>query len=159
MLENIVRFILLVLLCLLVGTMFGILVGYNPASLSAMAYVEQQQNAIRALNTLLPVMGAVCIVLALVLAVLSKRDSRSRYLYAGAAALMLVAALVTRFGNQPINAIVMSWSPQAPAANWSQLRDQWWQWHIVRSIAGIGALVLITLAVLAAKSRRAENAA
>lgn len=159
MLANLCRFVLLVLLGLLVGTMFGILIGYNPASLSALAYVEQQQNAIRALNTLLPALGALCILLALCLAALSKGDARSRALYAGAAALMLVAALVTRFGNQPINAIVMSWSPQSPPAGWAQLRDQWWQWHVVRSIAGIGALMLVTLAVLGAGSRRGRGAA
>jgi hypothetical protein len=62
--ANAIRFILLLLLSLLIGTMFGIWLGFNPASLSAAAYVEQQQNAIRSLNTLLPVMGAVCILLA-----------------------------------------------------------------------------------------------
>jgi hypothetical protein len=62
--TNAIRFILLLLLSLLIGTMFGIWVGFNPASLSAAAYVEQQQNSIRSLNTLLPVMGAVCILLA-----------------------------------------------------------------------------------------------
>jgi len=150
MFVNIACFLLLVLLALLVGTMFGIWVGFNPASLSAAAYVEQQQNAIRSLNTLLPAMGAICILLATSLAVLSRDNPRSRYLLFAAAALMLVAAAVTRFGNQPINAIVMSWSPQSPAANWVELRDLWWQWHVVRSVAGIGALVLSVLAILAA---------
>jgi hypothetical protein len=43
MTANVVRFLFLVTLALLVGTMFGIWVGYNPAGLSATAYVEQQQ--------------------------------------------------------------------------------------------------------------------
>ena len=107
MTANLIRFLLLVLLALLVGTMFGIWVGANPAGLSAAAYVEQQQNAIRSLNTLLPVMGAICIALAITLALLTKTDRRSRYLLLGAAMLMLVAAIVTRIGNQPINAVVM----------------------------------------------------
>ena len=148
MAANTIRFVLLVLLALLVGTMFGIWVGFNPARLSASAYVEQQQNAIRSLNTLLPAMGAVCVLLTVVLAVLSKGDSRSRSLLVAAAVLMVTAGLVTRFGNQPINAVVMTWSAQAPAENWAQLRDAWWQWHIVRSLAGITALALTTLAVL-----------
>jgi hypothetical protein len=46
-LQYILRFALIVLLALLVGTMFGIWIGFNPSSLSASAYVEQQQNAIR----------------------------------------------------------------------------------------------------------------
>ena len=151
MAANIVRFSLLILLALLVGTMFGIWAGFNPASLSASAYVEQQQNAIRSLNTLLPAMGAVCILLAVALAFMSKSDSRGRYLLFAAAVFMIVAGLVTRFGNQPINAVVMTWSAQAPAANWAQLRDEWWQWHIVRTLAGIAALALTVLAALWSK--------
>lgn len=159
MAANSVRFLLLVLLALLAGTMFGIWVGYNPAGLSPGAYVEQQQIAIRSLNTLLPAMGAACIILSITLAVLSKQDPRCRYLLIGATLLMVVAAVVTRVGNQPINAVVMQWTPQSPAQNWAQLRDQWWQWHIVRTLAAVGALALTVLAVLAAKVQRAENAA
>jgi uncharacterized membrane protein len=133
--------------------MFGIWVGYNPSSLSASAYLEQQQNAIRSLNTLLPAMGAVCILLAVALAFISKGDSRSRYLLIAGAVLMIVAALVTRFGNQPINAVVITWSAQSPAANWAQLRDEWWHWHIVRSLAGVAALALTVLSVLGSKMR------
>jgi uncharacterized membrane protein len=149
--ANIIRFVLLVLLGLLVGTMFGIWVGYNPSSLSASAYVEQQQNAIRSLNTLLPSMGAICILLTAALAFISKGDPRSRYLLIAAAILMIVAALVTRFGNQPLNAAVITWDANSPAANWAQLRDEWWHWHILRSIAGVAALALTVLAVLGAK--------
>jgi uncharacterized membrane protein len=159
MAANIVRFLLVVLQALLAGTMFGISVGYNPADLSPGAYVEQQQIAIGSLNTLLPVMGAVCIVLAITLAVLSKDDPHCRYLLVGAVLLMVVAAVVTRFENQPINAVVMQWSPQSPGTNWAQLRDQWWQWHLVRTIAAVGAMALTVLAVLVAKVQRARSAA
>jgi uncharacterized membrane protein len=148
MAANILRFIVLALLALLVGTMFGIWVGFDPASLSASGYVEQQQNAIRSLNTLLPAMGAICIVLTFVLAYLAPRG---RDLLIAAALLMLVTAAVTRFGNQPINAVVMTWSVRAPAANWAQLRDQWWQWHIVRSVTGIGAFLLLVIEALASR--------
>jgi uncharacterized membrane protein len=96
-------------------------------------------------------MGAACILLTVVLAFLSKGDSRSQYLLIAAAILMVVAALVTRFANQPINAVVMTWSAQAPVANWAKLRDEWWLWHIVRSLAGIAALALTVVAVLASK--------
>src|SRR5712672_2719250 len=137
MAANIVRFVLLVVLALLVGSMFGIWVGYDPAGLSASAYVEQQQNAIRSLNTLLPAMGAVCVVLTVALAALTKGDPRSRYMLVAAALLMVLAAAVTRFSNQPINAVIMTWDAHGPAANWAQLRDEWWHWHIVRSVAGI----------------------
>ncbi len=136
---------------LLVGTMVGIWAGFNPASLSSSAYVEQQQNAIRAFNVLLPAVGAVCILLTLLLAFMSVGDRRGRLLLIAAAVLLVVAGLVTRFGNQPINAVVAAWSAQSPAANWAQLRDDWWHWHVVRSIAGVAALALLVLAVLGAR--------
>ena len=151
MAANTVRFVLLMLVALLVGTMVGIWMGFNPASLSPSAYVEQQQNAIRAFNVLLPAVGACCILLTLLLAFMSAGDRRSRYLLVAVAALLVVAGLVTRFGNQPINAVVATWSAQSPAANWAQLRDDWWHWHIVRSLAGVAALALLVFAVLGAK--------
>ncbi len=151
MIDHSIRFSLLLLLSLLVGTMFGIWVGYNPASLSATSYIEQQQNAIRAFNTLLPAIGAICILLTAVLAYRAHSDPRVRYLHVAAAVCMVIAAVVTRFGNQPINAVVMTWSASAPVADWTQLRDAWWEWHVVRSVAGIGALALTCLAVLASR--------
>jgi hypothetical protein len=104
MAANTIRFVLLLLVALLVGTMIGIWIGFNPASLSASAYVEQQQNAIHALNVLMPATGAACIVLTLVLAFMAEGDPRTRYSLVAVAALLVVAALITRFGNQPINA-------------------------------------------------------
>lgn len=148
MTATIIRFLDLLLVALLVGTMFGIWVGFNPAGLSAATYVEQQQHTIRALNTLMPLLGAVCIVLTFVLVVLTKESRRTRYLLVAVAVCLLLAGAVTRFENQPINSVVMTWTSQAPPANWSELRDQWWQWHIVRTLAGIAALSLLILEVL-----------
>jgi uncharacterized membrane protein len=143
-----IRFVSLLLTSLLVGTMFGIWLGFDPSALTATAYVEMQQNAIRALNTSLPALGLVCVLLTAALAALTKNDKRGRYLLIAAAMCLVIAGLVTRFGNQPINAVVMTWSPQAPAANWMELRDIWWHWHIVRTVAGVGALALALLAAL-----------
>lgn len=146
--ANLLRFALLVLLALLTGAMFGLWVGFDPAALDASAYVQQQQNAIRSLNTLLPLMGAACIVLAVLLAASRRTPRVGRYLLAGTAVLLICAALVTRLGNQPINAIVMTWTPASPPPEWTRLRDLWWHWHVVRTLAAIGALVLAVLAVL-----------
>ena len=148
-----IRFASLLLTSLLVGTMFGIWLGFNPAALSASAYVELQQNAIRALNLSLPVLGLVCIVLTASLAVLIKHDQRTRYLLVAAVVCLVAAGLITRFANQPINAVVITWSPQAPAANWAELRDTWWYWHVVRTIAGVAALALALLAAVGARRR------
>lgn len=143
-----VRFVSLLLTSLLVGAMFGIWLGFNPAALTATAYVEMQQNAIRALNVSLPALGFVCVVLTAVLAALTKNDKQGRYLLIAATLCLAAAGAITRLGNQPINAVVMTWSPSAPAANWIELRDIWWHWHILRTVAGVSALVLALLAAL-----------
>jgi uncharacterized membrane protein len=148
MIINIIRFAGLLLTALVVGTTFGIWLGYNPTGLSPATYVEQQQHAISSLNTIMPVLGAVCILLVSTLAVLTKGDRPTRYLLVVSVIFLLAAGLITRFGNQPINAIVMTWSAQAPATNWIELRDSWWQWHILRTSAGIVALMLLLLATL-----------
>lgn len=148
-----IRFVSLLLTSLLVGTMSGIWLGFNPAALSATAYVEMQQNAIRALNVSLPVLGLACIILTATLAVLTKHDQRARYLLVGAVVCLVAAGFITRFANQPINAVVITWSPQAPAANWAELRDTWWYWHVLRTVAGIAALALALLAAVGAPRR------
>lgn len=132
------RFAGLFLTALLVGTMFGIWLGFNPAALSAGAYVEMQQNTIRALNVVLPALGLACIVLTVALAVVTRKDGRARSLLAVAALCLLAAGLITRFANQPINALVMTWSAQAPASNWAELRDTWWHWHTLRTALALG---------------------
>jgi uncharacterized membrane protein len=146
--ATIIRFIDLLLVALLAGTTFGIWLGFDPAGLSATTYVEQQQHAIRALNTLLPATGVLCIGLTLILAMAARRSPRARYLLIAAATCMLAAGVVTRFGNQPINAQVMTWVADAPPPNWTDFRDWWWQWHTARTVAMVAALAMLILATI-----------
>lgn len=145
MAEHSLRFAGLLLTSLLVGTMFGIWLGFEPSGLSSGAYVEQQQAMIRALNTIMPIAGAICIAITVTLAFLARRDRAARRLLVSAAACLIVAGLVTRFANQPINRDVMTWSVRQPPLDWTTLRDTWWQWHIVRTAAGVLALSLVLL--------------
>lgn len=153
MAASTIRFVSLFLTALLVGTMFGVWLGFDPAALSATAYVEMQQNAIRSLNVSLPTLGFVCILLTLALAILTKDDKMGRYLLVAAVLCLIAAGVITRFANQPINAIVITWSPQSPAANWTELRDTWWRWHVARTVAGVTALALALLAALRSRPR------
>lgn len=138
----------LLLASLVVGTMFGIWLGYNPTVLSAAVYVAQQQQAIRALNVTMPVLGGVTVLLTIIAAVLARSDRTRLTLLVAAAVCFVAAGLITRFLNQPINAIVMTWSVDAPPANWMQLRDDWWRWHVLRMGVGIGGLCLLIAATL-----------
>jgi uncharacterized membrane protein len=143
-----VRFANILVAALVVGVMFGIWLGFNPTGLSASAYVEQQQSAIRALNVTMPILGAISIALTLGQASIVRSNRGSFYLLLVGAALLIAAGFVTRFGNQPINAIVITWNATAPPAAWEHARDQWWCWHIVRTTAGLAALICIIAASL-----------
>ena len=142
----IVRLASIVFAALVAGGMFVIWAGYDPAALSPSTYVEQQQNAIRALNVIMPVLGGIAVLLTLISAFLQKSDRTAFILLIVAAAFLIVCGLVTRLGNQPINAIVMTWDMARPPAIWTELRDQWWGFHKLRTISGLIALVLVAWA-------------
>jgi hypothetical protein len=145
----------LVTVSLVVGAMFGIWRGYDPATYSAMTFVEVHKGAVRGLNDLLPFMGLACIAMVVALAVLARK--RPQVLWRYAAAALAVAGIVTRFGNQPINDIVMTWGA-TPPDGWQALRDTWWNWHLARLAAGFVGEVILISAIFADRSQSAAAA-
>ncbi|HEU5235803.1 MAG TPA: DUF1772 domain-containing protein [Pyrinomonadaceae bacterium] len=148
MFATTIDFCNLLLASLVIGAMFGIWLSFNPAGLGAAAYVMQQQHGIRTLNGTMPILGALTILLTIAAAVLARNDGTRFTLLLGATVCFVAVALITRFLNQPINAIMITWSPDSPPANWVQLRDDWWRWHVVRLVVGIGGLCLLIIATL-----------
>jgi len=148
MLTEMIDFADLLLAALLVGTMFGIWLILNPAGLAAGVYITLQQQAIRTLNRAMPGLGAVTILLTIVAALLGRDDGTRFGLLVGTIVCFLAAGVITRFLNQPINAIVITWHTDAPPENWTGVRDEWWRWHLVRLIAGLGGLSLLIAAML-----------
>jgi uncharacterized membrane protein len=148
MLVAALDFLTLLIAALVVGAMFGVSLIFNPAGLDPATYVMQQQLGIRTLNTAMPVLGGTMLLLTLAAAILAREQRTRLILLASAALCFLAAGLITRFLNQPINAIMMSWTPDAPPAEWTALRDAWWRWHSWRLAAGIGGLCLVIVAAL-----------
>ena len=148
MYARIVDFFDLLLAALLVGVMFGIWLTNNPTGLDAAEYVAMQQRGIRALNVFMPLLGLATIVLTISAAIFARSDQLRLTTLVIAALCLVVAGVVTLFLNQPINAIVITWSPDAAPTEWTQLRDDWWRWHVVRLTFGIIALCLLILAAL-----------
>ena len=144
----IIDFADLLLAGLLTGTIFGVFLIMSPAGLDAATYVIQQQNCIRGLNTIMPALGAATIALTLAAAFAASGDPLRMNLLFAAAAGLIVAGLVTRFLNQPLNAIVMTWNANSPPADWTTLRDTWWRWHLVRLALSLAAFSLVIAAVL-----------
>ena len=141
-----VRLANIIAAALIAGGMFVIWVGYDPATLSPSTYVEQQQHAIRALDVLMPALGGITILLTLIAAFLQRNDGKAFVLLTVAGAFLIISGLLTHFGNQPINALVMTWEIARPPANWTELREQWWGFHRLRTFCGFIALMLITWA-------------
>lgn len=139
----IIRFLNILMAGLIAGTLFGIWIGYNPQNLSVQTYVEQQQSVIKALNTLMPLLGLTAIILTLVSAFMQRGNQNVFIILLIAAVLLIISGLVTRFGNQPINSIVMSWDKVDVPNNWHELRNKWWSWHVIRAMTAIFAFCLI----------------
>ncbi len=148
MLTEMIDFVDLLLAALLVGTMFGMWLILNPAGLAAGVYITLQQQGIRTLNRTIPGLGAVTILLTIVAALLGREHGTRFGLLVGTIVCFLAAGVITRFLNQPINAIVITWHTDAPPENWTGVRDEWWRWHLVRLIAGLGGLSLLIAAML-----------
>ena len=145
-LSTIGRVVALMLAGLLAGSMFGIWRGYDLAQYSPAAFLEVHQGAVRGLNTLLPAIAIIGLVLIVLLAALARARPSVLWLYIAAAILVAIGGLITRLANQPINEIVMGWTATTMPDNWTMLRDQWWNWHQLR----LGATILAELALIAA---------
>ncbi|HET8888109.1 MAG TPA: DUF1772 domain-containing protein [Candidatus Angelobacter sp.] len=148
MFSTIIHFADVLLAALLVGAMFGMWLILNPAGLAASVYITLQQQGIRTLNRTMPLLGLVTILFTVLAAVLGRDNSARFGLLVGTVVCFVASGLITRFRNQPINAIVITWHQDAPPANWTGIRDEWWRWHLVRLLAGLGGLSLLIAAML-----------
>jgi hypothetical protein len=110
------------------------------------------------LNVLLPAMGALSAILALVLAWGARRNGRALRFYLVAFALSVAAGILTRLWNQPINAQVMTWTVETVPSNWMEIRASWWQGHVIRTIISIAATANLSLAVMADRPVRDQAA-
>ena len=142
----------ILLIALIAGSTFGIWQGYNPTLYSQDTFLEVHRGAVHGLNTLLPLMGLATMILTLVLTLRTGRHTAVRGLYWTTLALLVLAGLITRFGNQPINAMVMTWTADSMPENWVDIRDSWWFWHTIRTLVSIAALAGLVTATLAARN-------
>lgn len=143
---SIIRFINIYIAALLTGASFGIWIGFNPSNLSPSTYVEQQQNMTQSLNLLLSSLAILVTLITLVSAFLQKGNKQVFISLITAALFFIACIVISWFGNQPINNIVMTWTPDTLPENWVSLRDKWWSLHIMRTITELIALCLITWA-------------
>ena len=148
MFALIIDFANLLLTALVVGALFGVWLFLNPKGLDANSYITLQQQAVRKMNTVMPALGAATILVTITAAVFGRGDRARLCLLLAAVVCFVAIGLITRFLNQPINAIVMTWQAELPPSNWTALRDEWWRWHLIRLAVGLVGLSLLIVAAL-----------
>ena len=142
--KPIIRFVNIIVAALLAGVSFGIWIGFNPLELSSSTYIEQQQNMLYSLRILLVSLVIFATIITIISAFLQK-NNKSVFIALIVAAIFLIACiLITRFGNKPIDDVVLNWTSDSLPSNWTELRIKWWSFHIMRTIAEIIALFIIT---------------
>jgi hypothetical protein len=146
--SEFIGFINLLAATLLVGGMFAAWLLLNPQGMDAGSYLIVQQQGIRTLNPALPGLGALSILTTIVSALLARENKVRLSCFVAAACCFIAAGLITRFRNQPINAVVIQWTLESLPAKWMCFRDQWWMWHCVRLLSGFAGLVLVIFANL-----------
>jgi hypothetical protein len=146
MTTSIIRFLNIILAALLAGTSFGIWVGFSPMNYSVSTYLEQQQNLVRSLNTLMVAMVVLATLVSVASAFLQRKNKLVFVALLLAAACFASCILISRFGNLPIQQDMLTWSVDSLPADWTMLRDKWWSFHIIRTIAELMALVLVAWA-------------
>jgi len=144
--RTIIRFLNIILAALLAGVSFGIWIGFNPMDLSASTYVAQQQNMLQALKVLMISLVVIAAIITIASALLQKDNKTVFITLLIAAAFFIACILITRFGIKSIDDTVMTWTPNSLPDNWTEFRDKWWSLHIMRTIAELAALFLVTWA-------------
>ena len=144
MTTSVIRFLNIILAALLAGISLGIWIGFNPMDLTASTYVEQQQNMLRALRVLMVLLVFMATIITVLSAFLQKSDRTVFIALLAAALFFVVCILITRFGNKPIDDVVLTWTSATIPDNWEDLRNKWWSLHIMRTVAEIAALLLVT---------------
>jgi hypothetical protein len=151
--HKIARFSGLLLAALSTGVLFGtkVALGRSSKGFAPKTYVEVQQATVRNLRpvmgTLLP--GAVAVNLAVL--GMSARERRSPAFMLTSIGFLsnLTALVLTGIFELPINARVLTWSPENPPRGWEASRDRWEAVHTARTavaVVGLGCLVAAGLA-------------
>ena len=149
---TIARFSGAMLSALSTGVLFGTRTAVSPSvnSFAPKTYVEVQQATVRNLRpvmgTLLP--GALLTNLAVLASSARERRSPGFTLTVSGSVATLAALVLTGVFELPINARVLTWSPDDPPPGWQSLLDRWQRIHTVRtavSVVGLGCLIAAPL--------------
>ena len=148
---RIARLINLVLASVLVGNEFGSWAAVHPSlgTLPPKAQVQAEQAVTRRYGLMMPFLmaGTVVSCLPVLSLIRDRRSTAFRTTLAGMGCFLAMLG-VTFAGNMPINRRVLAASPDAPPADWRELRARWDRWHTLRNALNFAGLGLLLTAVL-----------
>ena len=130
----------------------------SEASLSSSAdvWITYHQAITPAYTQAVPPIGGLALVATLAAQAASWRDPRTHRLVLAAMGCLLVGLLVAVVVHFPINDVIMTWQPDAPPADWQDLRARWLTSHAVRTWVAVAGFVLLVLAI--SRRRREPDA-
>lgn len=140
---------------LVAGAAFAIWFDYDPKAMSPAFYTEKMQHAIRIFTIPLPTIVILGVIFTGLSAFLDRAERPNFYLLLAATACIMAVALITRFGNIPINNEILKWSISSPPSNWADLAQKWWHFQTIRTVLAIAALAFLISATL--KQRHAPK--
>ena len=152
MVRKLISFGSLFFVALVAGAAFAIWIDYNPTGMSPAFYAEKMQHAIRVFTVPLPTVVILGVLFTIISTILARRDRPGFYLLIAASVCIIAVALITAFGNIPINNQIKMWNVGSPPSNWGNLADRWWWFQTFRTIAAIGGLGVLIATALARRS-------
>ena len=121
MVRTLVLFGALFFVALVAGAAFAIWIDYDPTGMSPAFYTEKMQHAIRVFTVPLPTVVMLGVLFTIGSTVLARRERPDLYLLIAASICIVAVALITAFGNIPINNQIRMWNVSAPPPNWRDL--------------------------------------
>jgi uncharacterized membrane protein len=132
------------------GVLFSVALSVVPAFLAMPAdrYVEAHKLIGRRFDHIMPPTVLACVALDVIFAV-RVAGAPARPLFLLAALLSVGVAVVSQFGNVPINRQVKALPAGQVPAGWDDPRRRWRAYHLIRTVFAVGGLVASAFALLA----------
>jgi len=110
------------------------------------AYVQLHQTLSHYVDRFMPATVLLSIVVGLALSWLQTGAVRALLLVG--VLLAIAVAVISQFGNVPLNRKVRSWNPEAPPPETRDLVERWSRLHLLRTCAGVLAMGLFVVAAV-----------
>lgn len=130
------------------GVFFAVAVSVMPTLMTVPTniYIDMHRNLGKGYHPVMPLVVSAALVAELGLVVLAP-DVTTRVLFVGSVVCTVGVQVVSQFGNVPINKRVQAVDARALPVGWADPRRLWRDWHHLRTVFALVALVLNATAV------------